>query len=149
MDDFTAKVGEPNMYGVLQSPANGIEPGKRPLSAMTPTIVAREGKPFLVTGAPGGPTIISTVLQNIINVIDFGMDAQTAADAPRFHHQWMPDELRMESEGFSPDTVRILEGMGHRVRLGARMGRAMNILATEDGWTGGADSRSEGLAAGY
>jgi gamma-glutamyltranspeptidase / glutathione hydrolase len=149
MDDFTAKVGEPNMFGVLQSPANAIEPGKRPLSSMTPTIVVRDGKPFLVTGAPGGPTIISTVLQNIINVIDFGMDAQAAADTPRFHHQWMPDELRMESEGFSPDTVRILEGMGHRVRLGPRMGKAMNILATEDGWTGGADSRSEGLAAGY
>ncbi len=149
MDDFTAKVGEPNMYGVLQSPANGIEPGKRPLSAMTPTIVARDGKAFLVTGAPGGPTIISTVLQNIVNVIDFGMDAQAAADAPRFHHQWMPDELRMESEGFSPDTVRILEGMGHHIRRVGRMGRAMNILATEDGWTGGADSRSEGLAAGY
>ena len=149
MDDFTAKVGEPNMYGVLQSPANGIEPGKRPLSAMTPTIVVRDGKPFLVTGAPGGPTIISTVLQNIVNVIDFGMDAQAAADAPRFHHQWMPDELRMESEGFSPDTVRLLEAMGHRVRLGSYMGRAMNILATEDGWTGAADSRSDGLAAGY
>ncbi|MDA1234644.1 MAG: gamma-glutamyltransferase, partial [Acidobacteria bacterium] len=149
MDDFTAKVGEPNMYGVLQSPANGVEPGKRPLSAMTPTIVVRDGKPFLVTGAPGGPTIISTVLQNIINVIDFGMDAQAAADAPRFHHQWMPDELRMESEGFSPDTVRILEAMGHRVRLGSLMGKAMNILATEDGWSGAADSRSAGLAAGY
>lgn len=149
MDDFTAKVGEPNMYGVLQSPANGIEPGKRPLSAMSPTIVARDGKPYLITGAPGGPTIISTVVQNIVNVIDFGMDAQAAADAPRFHHQWMPDELRMESEGFSPDTVRILEGMGHRIRLGSPMGRAMNILATGDGWTGGADSRSEGLAAGY
>jgi gamma-glutamyltranspeptidase/glutathione hydrolase len=149
MDDFTAKVGVPNMYGVLQSPANSIEPGKRPLSAMSPTIVAREGKPYLITGAPGGPTIISTVVQNIVNVIDFGMDAQQAADAPRFHHQWMPDELRMESQGFSPDTVRILEGMGHRVRLGSPMGRAMNILATEDGWTGAADSRSDGLAAGY
>jgi gamma-glutamyltranspeptidase/glutathione hydrolase len=149
MDDFTAKVGEPNMYGVLQSPANGIEPGKRPLSSMTPTIVARDGKPYLVTGAPGGPTIISTVLQNIVNVIDFGMDAQAAADAPRFHHQWMPDELRMESEGFSPDTVRLLEQMGHRVERAGHMGRAMNILATEDGWTGAADSRSEGLAAGY
>jgi gamma-glutamyltranspeptidase/glutathione hydrolase len=149
MDDFTAKVGEPNMYGVLQSPANGIEPGKRPLSAMTPTIVTRDDKPYLITGAPGGPTIISTVLQNIVNVIDFGMDAQAAADAPRFHHQWMPDELRLESEGFSPDTVRILERIGHRVRLGSPMGRAMNILTTEDGWTGAADSRSDGLAAGY
>lgn len=149
MDDFTAKVGEPNMYGVLQSPANGIEPGKRPLSAMTPMIVARDGKPFLVTGAPGGPTIISTVLQNIVNVIDFGMDVQAAADAPRFHHQWMPDELRLESEGFSPDTIRILEGMGHRLRRVESMGKAMNILVTEEGLTGAADSRSQGLAAGY
>lgn len=149
MDDFTAKPGEPNMFGVLQSPANAIEPGKRPLSSMTPTIVAHNGKFFMATGAPGGPTIISTVLQNIINVVDFGMNAQRAADAPRFHHQWMPDELRMESEGFSPDTVRLLEEMGHKVRLGPRMGKAMTILMTEDGLTGGADSRSEGLAAGY
>jgi gamma-glutamyltranspeptidase/glutathione hydrolase len=116
---------------------------------MTPTIVARDGKFFMATGAPGGPTIISTVLQNIINVVDFGMNAQRAADAPRFHHQWMPDELRMESEGFSADTVRLLEEMGHTVRLGPRMGKAMTILMTEDGLTGGADSRSEGLAAGY
>ena len=149
MDDFTVKPGEPNMFGVLQSPANAIEPGKRPLSSMTPTIVARDGKFFMATGAPGGPTIISTVLQNIINVVDFGMNAQRAADAPRFHHQWMPDELRMESEGFSSDTVRLLEEMGHTVRLGSRMGKAMTILMTEDGLTGGADSRSEGLAAGY
>lgn len=149
MDDFTAKPGEPNMFGVLQSLANGIEPGKRPLSSMTPTIVARDGKLLLVTGAPGGPTIISTVLQNIINVVDFGMDAQQAADAPRFHHQWMPDELRLESQGFSPDTVRLLEAMGHTVRLGSFMGKAMNILVVGDELTGGADSRSEGLADGY
>jgi gamma-glutamyltranspeptidase/glutathione hydrolase len=149
MDDFTVKPGTPNSFGVLQSPANAIEPGKRPLSSMTPTILARDGKFFMATGAPGGPTIISTVLQNIINVVDFGMNAQRAADAPRFHHQWMPDELRMESEGFSPDTVRLLEEMGHSVRLGPRMGKAMTIVATDDGLTGGADSRSEGLAAGY
>lgn len=149
MDDFTVQPGEPNYFGVLQSPANAIEPGKRPLSSMTPTILARDGKFFMATGAPGGPTIISTVLQNIINVIDFGMNPQRAADTPRFHHQWIPDELRMESEGFSPDTVQILEEMGHTVTLVPPMGRAMTILATEDGLTGGADSRSEGLAAGY
>jgi gamma-glutamyltranspeptidase / glutathione hydrolase len=149
MDDFTAKPGEPNMFGILQSPANGIEPGKRPLSSMTPTIVARDGKFFMVTGAPGGPTIISTVLQNIINVIDFKMDAQAAADAPRVHHQWMPDELRVERDGVSYDTVHLLEQMGYHVRLVGSMGRAMNIVATEEGLTGAADSRSEGLAAGY
>lgn len=150
MDDFTVQPGKPNYFGVLQSPANAIEPGKRPLSSMTPTILAHDGKFFMATGAPGGPTIISTVLQNIINVIDFGMNPQRAADAPRFHHQWMPDELRMEAEGFSPDTVRILEEVGHTVTLGPPMGRAMTILATEDeGLTGGADSRSEGIAAGY
>ena len=92
MDDFTAKPGEPNMFGLLQSARNAIEPGKRPLSAMAPTIVSRDGKLELVTGTPGGPTIISTVLQTILNVVDFGMDVQQAIDAPRFHHQWMPDE---------------------------------------------------------
>ncbi len=149
MDDFTAKPGEPNMFGLLQSARNAIEPGKRPLSAMTPTIVSRDGKTRLVTGSPGGPTIISTVLQTILNVVDFEMDVQQAIDAPRFHHQWMPDELRLDDEGFSPDTVRLLEQRGHAVGLVTPMGRAMAIGVSEDGLTGAADARSEGLAAGY
>lgn len=149
MDDFTAKPGEPNMFGLLQSVRNAIEPGKRPLSAMTPTIVSRDGKLELVTGSPGGPTIISTVLQTILDVVDFRMDVQQAIDAPRFHHQWMPDELRMDDEGFSPDTIRLLEQRGHTVRRVTPMGRAMAIRVREDGLTGAADARSEGLAAGY
>ena len=149
MDDFTAKPGEPNMFGLLQSARNAIEPGKRPLSAMSPTIVSRDGKLEMVTGSPGGPTIISTVLQTILDVIDFKMDIQRAIDAPRFHHQWMPDELRMDNEGFSPDTIRLLEQRGHKVRLVEPMGRAMAIRVTADGLTGAADARSEGLAAGY
>jgi gamma-glutamyltranspeptidase/glutathione hydrolase len=149
MDDFTAKPGEPNMFGLLQSARNAIEPGKRPLSAMTPTILSRGGKLELVTGSPGGPTIISTVLQTILNVIDFKMDVQRAIDAPRFHHQWMPDELRMDDEGFSPDTIRLLEERGHKVRRVSPMGRAMAIRVSEEGLTGAADARSEGLAAGY
>ncbi len=148
MDDFTAKPGVPNMFGLLQSEANAIEPGKRPLSAMTPTMVVKDGKLRMVTGSPGGPTIISTVLQNILNVVDFGMDVQRAIDAPRFHHQWMPDELRMDNEGFSPDTIRLLENMGHKVRLVTPMGRAMAILVGDD-LSGAEDARSDGLAAGF
>jgi len=149
MDDFTAKPGEPNMYGLLQSERNAIEPGKRPLSAMTPTIVTRGGELFMVLGSPGGPTIINTVLQVILNVVDFGMNLQQAADFPRFHHQWMPDRLRMESHGFSPDTVKLLKQKGHRIRFVESMGRVMAIQA-EDGWLlGAAGSRSEGLAEGF
>ncbi|MEZ5362774.1 MAG: gamma-glutamyltransferase [Bryobacterales bacterium] len=149
MDDFTAKPGEPNMFGLLQSARNAIEPGKRPLSAMSPTILSRDGKLAFVTGSPGGPTIISTVLQSILNVVDFGMDVQQAIDAPRFHHQWMPDELRMDDEGFSPDTIRLLEERGHTIRRVAPMGRAMAIRVTEKGLMGASDARSAGLAAGY
>ncbi|MBI1355805.1 MAG: gamma-glutamyltransferase [Acidobacteria bacterium] len=149
MDDFTSKPGSPNQFGLLQSERNAIEPGKRPLSAMTPTIVSKDGKLFLVVGSPGGPTIISTVLQTILNVIDFRMDLQRAVDFPRFHHQWMPDELRMESWGFSPDTLHLLEGMGHKLAPGGEMGRTMAIQVVEDGLVGAADSRSAGLATGY
>lgn len=149
MDDFTAKPGSPNQFGLLQSERNAIEPGKRPLSAMTPTIVSKDGDLFLVVGSPGGPKIISTVLQTILNVIDFGMDVQQAVDFPRFHHQWMPDELWMEGWGFSPDTLRLLEERGHRIAPGGETGRAMAIQVVEDGLAGASDSRSEGLAVGY
>jgi len=113
MDDFTAKVGEPNMYGLIQGAANAIAPGKRPLSSMTPTIILHNGKPFMVVGTPGGSKIITTVLHTIINVIDYGMDVQEAVDAPRFHEQWMPDVTYLEDFALSPDTQKILEGMGH------------------------------------
>src|SRR4029077_7911563 len=102
-----------NAYGLIQGEANAVAPGKRPLSAMTPTFLLREGKLFLVIGSPGGPTIINTVLQVIVNVVDFGLTIQEAIDAPRFHHQWLPDELRMESPGIPQDVARALEGRGH------------------------------------
>jgi gamma-glutamyltranspeptidase/glutathione hydrolase len=149
MDDFTAKPGEPNMFGLLQSEKNAIEPGKRPLSAMSPTIVSRDGKLVLVLGSPGGPTIINTVLQVITDVLDFGMDLQQAVDFPRFHHQWMPDELRMESYGFSPDTIELLRKRGHQIRFVEEMGRVMAIQVGEEWLLGADDSRTEGLAAGF
>jgi gamma-glutamyltranspeptidase/glutathione hydrolase len=113
MDDFTAKVGVKNMFGLLQGPANAIVPGKRPLSSMTPTLVFRDGKLMLVTGSPGGPTIINTVLQVISNVIDHGMPAMQAVEAPRIHHQWMPDTLSYEKLGISKDTAALLTAKGH------------------------------------
>ena len=113
MDDFTAKVGVKNMFGLLQGPANSIAPGKRPLSSMTPTFVTKDGKLILVTGSPGGPTIINTVLQVISNVIDHGMSVAQAVEAPRIHHQWMPDTLSYERNGLSPDTAAILKKLGH------------------------------------
>src|SRR6202795_5126130 len=108
MDDFAAKQGVPNTYGLIQGPANSIGPGKRPLSAMTPTIVLKDGKLFLVLGSPGGPTIITTVANILMGVVDFGLDIQQSVNAPRFHHQWMPDELRVEDR-ISPDTSRLLQ----------------------------------------
>ena len=150
MDDFTAKPNVPNMFGLVQSEANAIEPGKRPLSAMTPTIVVRDGKPFMVLGAPGGPRIITAVLQVLLNVIDFRMNIQDAVDAPRFHHQWKPDKLYLEA-GISPDTVALLEDMGHQVddSPGVVLAR-INAILSEGGWLeGAADSRWVGKAAGY
>ena len=113
MDDFTAKVGEPNMYGLIQGAANAIAPGKRPLSSMSPTIVLRDGHLVMVVGTPGGSRIITTVLHTILNVIDYGMDVQQAVDAPRFHEQWMPDVTYLEDFALSPDTQAMLAGMGH------------------------------------
>ncbi|RPH48283.1 MAG: gamma-glutamyltransferase, partial [Lysobacterales bacterium] len=113
-DDFTAKVGAPNMFGLVQGEANSIAPGKTPLSSMSPTIVTRDGKPFLVVGTPGGSRIITAVLLTILNVIDYGMDIQAAVDAPRFHQQWLPEETLVEDFALSPDTRRILLEMGHK-----------------------------------
>ncbi len=113
MDDFTSKVGTKNMFGLIQGPANAIAPGKRPLSSMTPTFVLQHGSLVLVTGSPGGPTIINTVLEVITNFIDHGMPVMRAVEFPRFHHQWMPDELSYDRFSFSPDTTALLAGMGH------------------------------------
>ncbi len=115
MDDFTVKVGVPNMYGLVQGEANAIAPGKRPLSSMSPTIVSRDGKPVIVVGTPGGSRIITAVTHTILNVIDYGMNVQEAVDAPRFHQQWLPDLTNVDTFGISPDTRKILEGMGHKL----------------------------------
>ncbi|HYC71878.1 MAG TPA: gamma-glutamyltransferase [Opitutaceae bacterium] len=113
MDDFTARPGTPNMFGLIQGEANAIVPGKRPLSSMTPTLVFKDGRLFLATGSPGGPTIINTVLQVITNVIDHEMPVMTAVEAPRVHHQWMPDVLTYERFGLSADTAALLRSRGH------------------------------------
>lgn len=114
MDDFTVKVGVPNLYGLVQGEANAIAPGKRPLSSMSPTIVTKDGQPVMVVGTPGGSRIITAVLHTIVNVIDYGMTVQEAVDAPRFHQQWLPAPTNLERFALSPDTQKILEGMGHQ-----------------------------------
>ena len=148
MDDFAALPGKPNAYGLVQGEANAIQPRKRPLSSMTPTIVTRDGRLALVLGTPGGPTIINSVLQVFLNVVDFGMNVQDAVNAPRIHHQWMPDRLVME-RGFSPDTIALLESRGHQVRVIGAIGEVAAITA-HDGWLdGAADPRTEGVAKGF
>jgi gamma-glutamyltranspeptidase/glutathione hydrolase len=115
MDDFTAKAGVANMYGLVQSDTNRIEPGKRPLSSMTPTIVTRDGKPWMILGTPGGSRIITAVMQTMLNVIDYDMDLQEAVDAPRIHQQWLPEETYVEARALSPDTRKLLIDMGHKL----------------------------------
>jgi gamma-glutamyltranspeptidase/glutathione hydrolase len=115
MDDFTAKPGVPNMFGLVQGKANAVAPGKRPLSSMTPSLVLKDGKPVLVVGTPGGSRIITTVLEVIVNVIDHGMTLQEAVDAPRIHHQWWPDTVAAEPFALSADTVKALTAMGYKV----------------------------------
>jgi len=115
MDDFAAKVGVPNMYGLIQGPANAVGANKRPLSAMTPTIVTKDDKLFLVLGSPGGPTIITTVANVLMGVLDYGLDIQQAVDAPRFHNQWLPDKVAVERKRFSPDTLKLLGSEGHAI----------------------------------
>ncbi len=150
MDDFSAKPGVPNAYGLIGGAANKVEPGKRMLSSMSPTIVRRNGKNFLVTGSPGGSRIITTTLQVIMNVIDHGMNIQTAVSAPRIHHQWLPDEIRIE-QGISPDTVERLQELGHKVVVNSAMGAIQSIMVGDDGTLyGGADPRrSTSSAMGY
>ncbi len=149
MDDFAAKPGVPNAYGLIGGDANAVGPGKRPLSSMTPTLAFKDGRVVLVTGSPGGSRIITTVLQIVLNVIDHQMNIAEATVAPRMHHQWLPDELRVE-EGFSPDTVRLLEGLGHKVVVKEAMGSTQSIMRTAEGWCGFPDTRQpDGRVAGY
>lgn len=150
MDDFSAKPGVPNAYGLIGGEANKVEPGKRMLSSMSPTVVRREGRNYLVTGSPGGSRIITTTLQVLLNVIDHKLDIQSAVSVPRIHHQWLPDEIRIE-QGISPDTVRLLEDMGHTVKAGRAMGAIQSIMIGGDGTLYGAADprRSTSSAKGY
>ncbi|HWP81948.1 MAG TPA: gamma-glutamyltransferase [Bacteroidota bacterium] len=152
MDDFSAKPGVPNQYGLLGGEANAIEPGKRMLSAMTPTIVLKDQKPFLLVGSPGGSTIITTVLQVITNVIDFGMHIQEAIDAPRIHHQWYPDTLMYEKRGMVVDVLENLKRRGYALReRDGYQGRAEGIVidAERGLYLGATDPRGYGSAIGY
>ena len=149
MDDFSSKPGFPNMFGLVQGEANAIQPGKRPLSSMTPTIVLHHGKLYLALGAPGGSRIINGVLQVLLNVLDFKMNIQDAVDRPRFHHQWKPDKLYLE-KGFSPDTVALLRKFGYRIAPIRSVAEVEAILVDRQGWLEGAfDGRGYGKVAGY
>jgi gamma-glutamyltranspeptidase/glutathione hydrolase len=128
MDDFAAKPGVPNLYGLLGGDANAVEPYKRPLSSMSPTIVLKDGQVAMVVGSPGGARIITTVMQVILNVIDHGMTIREAVDAPRVHLQWIPDELRIEKNGLSADTAEKLKAMGYKIQVRANMGDVNAIL---------------------
>ncbi len=149
MDDFTTAPGKPNNYGLLQGEANAIKPGKRMLSAMTPSIVLdREGKLLMVVGTPGGPSIITQVYHAISNVIDHGMSLPQALAMPRLHHQSLPDQITLERDGFLPETIKALEAMGHKVVLRGYSGDVEAIIRTADGWLGASDPRRGGGGAG-
>ena len=153
MDDFSVKAGEANQFALLGKKANAIVPGKRMLSSMSPTIVTRGGRPLLITGSPGGSTIITTTLQVILNVVDHGMTLEDAVSLPRFHHQWKPDRIYHEKYVFSPDTLRALKAKGHenfvQSRFGRGIGDANSILFKDGKMQGVKDPRSAGVAVGF
>jgi gamma-glutamyltranspeptidase/glutathione hydrolase len=151
MDDFSSKPGAPNMFGLIQGDANAVGPNKRPLSAMTPTIVLKEGKLWLVLGTPGGPTIITTVANILTGVADFGLDIQQAVNAPRFHEQWLPDRIMLERDRFSPDTVALLKERGNDISYGGiGDGECIEIDLGSGRRLGASDARNEtGKAVGY
>ena len=150
MDDFASKQGVPNGYGLIQGPANAIGPGKRPLSAMTPTIVLKDGKLFLVLGTPGGPTIITTVANALMGVVDFSLDIQASVNAPRFHHQWTPDKIRVEDR-MSPDTIALLRNRGHKIEVEHFWGdgECIAIDPKTGERLGASDGRNNGKAVGF
>ena len=158
MDDFAAKPGVPNLYGLIQGPANAVGPGKRPLSTMAPTIVLKDGKLFMVLGSPGGSRIITTVANILMGVVDYGMNIQEAVDAPRFHNQWLPDTVSVE-QWSSPDTMKLLEQMGHKVEIGETVlgdwspywsdGECVAIDQKTGERLGASDGRHSGKAVGY
>ena len=144
MDDFAAKAGAANAYGLVQGEANTIAPGRRPLSSMTPTLVFKKGQPWLATGSPGGSLIITTVLQTLLNAMVFDMNVATAVAAPRVHNQWMPDRTLVEP-GISADTQRLLEEWGHQLSPTRRTIGRSNSLMIDEGWMQGfADMRRPG-----
>ncbi len=150
MDDFSSKPGTPNMFGLIGAEANKIEPGKRMLSSMTPTIVEKDGKLLLVCGTPGGSTIITSVYQAISNVIDFDMTASEAVQSPRFHHQWLPDNLILEEVGFDTTLVNELNAMGHNAKLRGKLGKVEAIKLMADGnLEGAADTRADDDVKGF
>ncbi len=152
MDDFAAKQGVPNMYGLIQGPANAVGANKRPLSAMTPTIVLKDGKLFLVLGSPGGPTIITTVANVLMGVIDYGLNIQEAVNAERFHQQWLPDQIYMEKYGLSPDTVGVLEHMGYKIKSDRDFWGDAECIAIDEKTgerLGASDGRNNGKAVGF
>ena len=149
MDDFSIKPGVPNMYGAVGGEANAIAPGKRMLSSMVPTIVLKNGKPFLVVGTPGGTTIPTSVFQSIVNIIDFGMSVNDAVNQPKFHHQWLPDVVYLE-KGFNPETKKQLEAMGYKTTERTQIGRTEMIEFTQNGMQQVvADNRGDDSVAGY
>ena len=149
MDDFSAQPGTPNMFGLLGGEANAIAPGKRMLSSMTPIIVSKDGQVKMIAGAAGGPRIISATLQNVLNVILFGMNAQQANAAPRIHHQWYPDRLLFDPLSLSADTQALLRAKGHSLAQ-TTLARVHSIVVDSQGRrTGGVDPRGDGYAAGY
>ena len=150
MDDFAIAPGVPNAFGLVGNQANAIAPGKTPLSSMTPTIATEQGKLRLVTGAPGGSTIITTVLQVVLNVLVYDMDARQAIAAPRLHHQWLPDRVRVERFGFDSLTLENLRQRGHQIEESGSWGNGNIIVRSPDGWLqGAADPRGEGVVAGF
>jgi gamma-glutamyltranspeptidase/glutathione hydrolase len=148
MDDFAAKPGVPNMFGVIGGEANAIEPGKRPLSSMTPTIITRGGKLFMLVGAPGGSRITTGVMQVILDVLDFHMNPQDAVDLPRFHEQWKPDVLYLQN-GFPPQAAEELRSMGYDIKPIGGVARVEAIVVNNGVLEGGTESRLSGKVAGY
>lgn len=149
MDDFSVKPGSPNLYGLVGGEANAIAPNKRMLSSMTPTIIEQAGKLFMVVGTPGGSTIITSVFQAVLNVLEFNKTAQQAVSFPRFHHQWLPDEVFVEHNALNDSTQNYLNQKGYKITPREPMGRVEVILKTPKGLQGGADTRGDDCSLGY